>query len=72
MTEDERKEEGAEEAVEDLEAPAEAQDDVAGGRGCVGATCGKPSLRCEGGTCVITDAMCAPKSATHDIVVLEQ
>ena len=32
MTEEERKEEGAEELVEDLEAPVEAQGDVAGGR----------------------------------------
>ncbi len=32
MTDEERKEEGAEEAIEDLEAPAAAQEDVAGGK----------------------------------------
>lgn len=31
MTDDERRHEGADEEIEDLEAPAEAQDDVAGG-----------------------------------------
>ena len=31
MTDDERKQEGADEEIEDLEAPAEAQEDVAGG-----------------------------------------
>ncbi len=72
MTEEEREDEGTEEAIEDLEAPAQAQDDVAGGAGCVGPTCGKPSLRCESGTCVVTEAMCTPKSATRDIVVYEQ
>jgi hypothetical protein len=30
---------GEEEEVEDLEAPAEAKDDVAGGRGCAGCSC---------------------------------
>jgi hypothetical protein len=33
MTDKERKDEGAEETVEDLEAPAEDQSDVVGGRG---------------------------------------
>ena len=35
MTDEERKQEGAEEFVEDLEAPEKAQSDVAGGRGPV-------------------------------------
>ena len=38
MTDEERKQEGAEEEIEDLEAPAETQNDVAGGldarKGC--------------------------------------
>ena len=32
MTDEQRNEEGAEEAIEDLEAPAAAQEDVAGGK----------------------------------------
>ena len=32
MTDDERKQEGAEEEIEDLESPAETQSDVVGGR----------------------------------------
>jgi hypothetical protein len=51
MTDEQRSEEGAEEAIEDLEAPAAAQSDVAGGRivgGCpeVG-TCFSPSKICQ-------------------------
>ena len=42
MTDDERREEGTEEQVEDLEAPADVQDDVAGGAGCQGGSCGRP------------------------------
>lgn len=38
-----------EEPVEDLEAPADAQEDVAGGMPCSGATCAE-----VGGTCVKT------------------
>jgi hypothetical protein len=72
MTDDERKKEGAEEQVEDLEAPAETQEDVAGGAGCQGGSCGRPSLRCAGGTCVATDAYCTEKTATRDVVVYEQ
>jgi hypothetical protein len=73
VTEDEREKEGAEEQVEDLQAPAEAQDDVAGGAGgCSPPTCGKPSVRCGGNTCVVTDAYCTEKSKTHDNVVYEQ
>lgn len=72
MTDEEREQEGAEEDVEDLEAPAKQQEDVAGGAGCQGGSCGKPSLRCEGGTCVITEALCTEKTATRDVVVYEQ
>jgi hypothetical protein len=72
VTDEERKKEGAEEGIEDLEAPAESLDDVAGGAGCQGGSCGRPSLKCSGGTCVVTEAMCAKKSATRDVVVYEQ
>jgi hypothetical protein len=53
MTDEERKREGDEEPVEDLEAPAEAQDDVAGGLLADGddAKCKKPTKRwCQPGT----------------------
>ena len=39
MTDEERNDEGAEEAIEDLDAPADAQDDVAGGAAPI---CAKP------------------------------
>ena len=45
MTDEQRDEEGEEEAIEDLEAPATTQDDVAGG-----AACGKPSVLCQAPT----------------------
>jgi hypothetical protein len=48
MTDEERSEEGSEEPIEDLEAPAEAQEDVAGGR-CfppTGAMC-VPKVSCK-------------------------
>ena len=48
MNDDERREEGTEEQVEDLEAPADVQDDVAGGAGCQG---GKGSC-CRKSSCV--------------------
>ena len=65
MTEEPHADEGAEEAIEDLEAPATAQDDVAGG-----AACGKPSMICEPPTCDATAAKCTGMS--HKIVVFEQ
>jgi hypothetical protein len=63
MTDDERREEGAEEAIEDLEAPAESLEDVAGGRGkCMAPSClgsgSKVVVNCEGGTCKATMADC--------------
>ena len=76
MTDEEREREGAEERIEDLEAPADAQQDVAGGgMACHPAgTCGRPSAVCdpEGapGSCEITSAFCQLKS--HKIVVMEQ
>ena len=67
MTEREREEEGAEEAIEDLEAPAGAQEDVAGGIPCPG----KPSAVCAEPTCRATHALCRSKD-THDIVVYDR
>ena len=67
MTFEHSDDEGAEEAIEDLEAPAEAQSDVAGGEGC-----GKPSMQCLAPTCDATAAFCYDKPATHDVIVYEQ
>ena len=53
MTPDEQREEGAEEPVEDLEAPAEAQGDVEGG-----AICAKPTTICVEPSCVDTVRNC--------------
>jgi hypothetical protein len=43
MTDEERKREGAEEEIEDLEAPAGSQGDVVGGAHCIPPSCAKPS-----------------------------
>jgi hypothetical protein len=64
MTHDERTGEHSEEAIEDLEAPAQQQSDVAGGAGC-----GQPSMRCIRRTCWDTQAKCT--GPTNDIVVRE-
>ena len=53
MTDDERNDEGAEEAIEDLEAPADAQDDVVGGM-CTQAT----AVDCRGATCKASEVLC--------------
>jgi len=66
-TNEQSNEEGAEEAIEDLEAPADAQSDIAGGQGC-----GKPSVECMFSTCEATEALCGRKTATHEIVVYEE
>jgi hypothetical protein len=68
MTDEERSEEGVGEAVEDLEAPASAQDDVQGGIPCPG----KPSMVCAAPTCVATKVVCRSKETLHDLVVYEQ
>jgi hypothetical protein len=67
MTDEQRDEEGEEEAIEDLDAPADAQANVAGGEGC-----GKPSLICAEPTCSVSHAACFPKSPTNIVVVWEQ
>ena len=67
MTDDERRSEGLEESIEDLEAPATAQDDVAGGKTkCVTPTCGGDSTVstfCRGVTCSKTASECALQTA---------
>ena len=74
MTEDERKEEGSEDLVEDLEAPASAQEDVAGGKmGCIPPSCIAPASDvinlCNVPTCKATKAGC--DADTHTIIVRE-
>ena len=64
MTDEGHSEEGAEEAVEDLEAPASAQADVAGGAGC-----GDPSMVCNV-TCQATNAKCIDMSHRVDVFEL--
>jgi hypothetical protein len=61
MTDQERQREGAEERIEDLEAPAEAQEDVAGGgMAChPKPSCGRPSAVCgDPWSCRATTADC--------------
>ncbi len=62
MTEEERSAEGVEEAIEDLEAPADAQENVAGGViKCVPPTCAGDSdisTFCRTPTCAKTAAEC--------------
>jgi hypothetical protein len=41
MTDEERRREGAEDEIEDLEAPARSQDDVMGGAHCIPPSCAK-------------------------------
>jgi hypothetical protein len=65
MTE-ESPQEGDAEAVEDLEAPAQALADVHGGADA----CGVPSLVCAEPTCEATQVYCNRMS--HNVVVHEQ
>jgi hypothetical protein len=67
MTAEEDIDEAAEEGIEDLEAPAESQSDVAGG---AGPGCGTPSMVCVGNTCTWTDSHCAHMSG--EITIYEQ
>ena len=54
MTAEEHIDEGAEERIKDLEAPADSQSDVAGG---AGPGCGTPSMICTEPTCTWTGAI---------------
>lgn len=58
MTDERHDEEGAEEGIEDLEAPAEAQEDVAGGAGCSDSPSCNYTVLCLGGTCKLTKTTC--------------
>lgn len=53
MTDEERKDEGAEEGIEDLEAPADQQENVAGGD-----ICAKPTTICTDPSCITTVTKC--------------
>jgi hypothetical protein len=64
MTEEERGSEGAEETIEDLEAPAASQAGVAGGvKGCIEPSCYDPDTRvallCAPPTCKVTKSGCS-------------
>lgn len=61
MNDEQRKDEGTTEDIEDLEAPAEAQEDVAGGK-CPGKSCTPETGLCAGGTCNYTKVVCPEKT----------
>jgi hypothetical protein len=67
MTDDERNDELAAESIEDLEAPAAAQGDVAGGAMCADPTCvggTKVEVYCELPTCRGTSQICLRNTAS--------
>ena len=67
MTDEERNEEGSAEPLEDLEAPAGAQEDVAGGKLCGPKSCGNPSIVCLDPSCTQTMAKCSNLSRSIDV-----
>jgi hypothetical protein len=67
MTDEERNEEGSAETLEDLEAPAGAQEDVAGGQICGAKSCGNPSIVCLDPSCTNTAAKCSHLSRVIDV-----
>ena len=67
MTDQEKHDEGAEEAIEDLEAPADAQGDVAGGAAAKCPVAGVTTVRCAPPSCTGV-SHCAGKTT----VVFEQ
>ncbi|HEY2600445.1 MAG TPA: hypothetical protein VGI67_02740 [Thermoleophilaceae bacterium] len=70
MTDEERHEEAAEEQIEDLEAPADQQEDVAGGgKLCGPHSCGNPSMICLSPTCDMSHVGCQKMS--KQVVVYE-
>ena len=65
MTDDKRRDEGIQEPIEDLEAPAASQEGVHGGAGCM------PTEVCEAKpSCNITSREC-PVKATDLVIVHE-
>ncbi|HEY2600447.1 MAG TPA: hypothetical protein VGI67_02750 [Thermoleophilaceae bacterium] len=74
MTDEERQDEAAEEEIEDLEAPAAAQEDVAGGANeCIFPSCHNPNTRlvvmCRPPSCSDTTNDCLQNS--HALIVHE-
>jgi hypothetical protein len=65
VSDQEGSEDNVEEEIDDLEAPAQQQSDVAGGAGC-----GKPSMVCHEPTCDATRALCT--NFSHLVEVFEQ
>lgn len=61
MTREPHESEASEEPIEDLQPPAEAQREVAGGEGCTAPTCSY-SVLCLGGTCKLTRVTCEGNS----------
>ena len=72
MTDDEFREEGAEDPIEDLEAPASVQGDVAGGNDGLGPCPHKPSAVCAAPTCKATAVLCRNPDTASDLVVYER
>jgi hypothetical protein len=74
MTTEPDGDEGAEETIEDLEAPATAGDNVVGGELPHEPTCKTSSCSpsCLGSSCNATDAFCFGTTRTHDMVVWEK
>ncbi|HEY2600441.1 MAG TPA: hypothetical protein VGI67_02720 [Thermoleophilaceae bacterium] len=75
MTDEERSQEGAEEPIEDLEAPAGSQGDVVGGAQCLQPTCAPDSnvaVECSqiSKTCKATQWGCTGRTSV--IVIHEQ
>jgi hypothetical protein len=62
MSDEERSDEAAEEPIEDLEAPAATQEDVAGG-----GKCGSPSTWCQDPTCLDTKVKCTRQSQDNRV-----
>ncbi|HEY2600446.1 MAG TPA: hypothetical protein VGI67_02745 [Thermoleophilaceae bacterium] len=70
MTDEERRDEAAEEQIEDLDAPAEQLEDVAGGgKLCGPKSCGNPSMICIGPTCHASGVACT--NLSHKVEVYE-
>jgi hypothetical protein len=63
MSDDQHRDEGAEETIEDLEAPAQSLADVAGG-GCQKFT----AIMCVSPTCAATEFECAGGLSTNGLV----
>ena len=72
MTEAERNDEGAEEPIEDLEAPARGLEDVAGGAGCGHPSCAVDTMDCSVPTCEATQRYCREETDSRNVIVYER